>query len=108
MGRPPTDPDKKLIGFTVKLTPLQYNFVERMKPRLDVQFGADVIREVVEGLRTWFGLPAYQVEVLEQDMAARKLNWITYIQELLARRYEAIQHSAKTIDGPPPFAKKSR
>ena len=95
-----------MIGFTVKLTPLQYNFLERQKAKLDVQFGADVGREIVEGLRTWFSLPAYQVEVLEKDMASRKLNWITYVQELLARRYEELHHSAPTVEGPPPFAKK--
>src|SRR5687768_11469521 len=91
MGRPPTDPDKKMLGFTVKLTPQQHSFLEQQKAKMDVQFGADVVREVVEGLRSWFNLPAYQVELLQKDMAARKLNWITYLQELLARRYEALQ-----------------
>ena len=108
MGRPVTDPDKKMIGFTVKLTPHQHHFLDKLKKKLDVQYGADVVREIVEGLRTWFGLPAYQVELLERDMASRNLNWISYIQELLARRYEALQHSAPTVEGPPPFAKKSR
>lgn len=54
MGRPPTDPDKKMIGFTVKLTPQQHMFLERLKEKLDVQYGADVVREIVEGLRTFF------------------------------------------------------
>lgn len=88
MGRPPSDPDKKMMGFTVKLTPHQLAFLDAQKAKLDVQYGADVVREIVEGLRTWFGLPAYQVELLEKDMASRKHTWITYVQELLARRYE--------------------
>jgi hypothetical protein len=91
MGRPPTDPDKKMLGFTVKLTPQQFKFLEEQRAELDVQFGADVVREIVEGLRTWFSLPAYQVHVLQKDMASRKLDWIGYLQELLARRYERIQ-----------------
>lgn len=91
MGRPPTDPDKKMVGFTVKLTPQQLAFLDAQKAKLDVQYGADVVREIVEGLRTWFGLPAYQAEVLQKDMASRKLTWITYVQELLARRYELLQ-----------------
>jgi len=90
MPRPPTDPDKKMLSFTVKLTPQQHAFLDAQKAKLDVQFGADVVREVVEGLRSWFSLPSYQVEVLQKDMASRKLNWISYLQELLARRYEAL------------------
>src|ERR1700722_7567154 len=91
MGRPPTDPDKKMLGFTVKLTPPQHAFLDELKEELNVQFGADVVREMVEGLRTWFGLPGYQVELLEKDMKTRKQNWKTYLQELLARRYEILQ-----------------
>jgi hypothetical protein len=77
----------------VKLTPQQFAFLEEQKERLDVQYGADVVREIVEGLRTGFGLPAYQVELLEKEMASRKQNWITYLQELLARRYEQLKAS---------------
>jgi hypothetical protein len=80
-----------MVGFTVKLTPQQLAFLDAQKEKLDVQYGADVIREIVEGLRTWFALPAYQVELLQKDMASRKHTWITYVQELLARRYELLQ-----------------
>jgi hypothetical protein len=90
MPRPPSDPDKKMLNFTVKVTPLQHAYLDELKDEFDVQYGADVVREIIEGLRTWFSLPAYQVQVLEKDMAARKLNWLSYMQELLARRYEAI------------------
>ncbi len=88
MGRPPTDPDKKLVGFNVRLSPPQLAFLDEQKAKLDVTFAGDVIREMVEGFRTFFGLPAYQVELLRKDMASRKLTLIAYVQELLARRYE--------------------
>lgn len=102
MGRPPTDPDKKMIGFTVKLTPQQHAFLEEQKELLDVSFGADVIREIVEGLRTWFALPAYQAEILQKEMASKKHTWPTYLREVLARRYELLRQS------PPPSPPKSR
>jgi hypothetical protein len=95
MSRPPTDPDKRMMNFTVKVTPQQHAFLDELKGKLDVQFSADVVREVIEGLRTWFGLPAYQVDLLKKDMASRKLNWISYLQELLARRYEKLSRRAK-------------
>lgn len=53
MGRPRTRPDKKLVGFTVKVTQPQYAFLEALKKKLDLQFGADVVREIVEAIRTW-------------------------------------------------------
>ena len=74
MGRPPTDPDKKMMGFTVKLTPQQLQFLDSQKVKLDVQFGADVVRDIVEGLRTWFGLPAYQVELLQKPQGPQCRN----------------------------------
>lgn len=95
MGRPPTDPDKRMLGKTVRLTPQQWQFLDQQKEKLDVPYDADVVREVVEGLRTWFALPDYQFEVLEKEMAARKHNWLSYLKEVLARRYEALQREAE-------------
>ena len=88
-----------MLGFTVKLTPQQHAFLEEQKGKLDVQYSADVVREFVEGLRTWFGLPAYQVELLKKDMATRQHNWSSYLQELLARRYELLKEDAPKTRG---------
>lgn len=95
MGRPPTRPDKKLVGFTVKMTKPQHAFLEALKDELDVQFGADVVREIVEAIRTWHGLPAYMVAELQRDMVSRDLHPLSYAQELLARRYEALSDEAR-------------
>src|SRR5512140_2969052 len=96
MGRPPTDPDKRMVGFTVKLTPAQIAFLDEQKTKLDVQFAGDVIRDLVEAFRTSFSLPAYQVELLKKDRESRKLTWIAYVQELLARRYELLNQEPQS------------
>lgn len=102
MGRPPTDPDKRMVGFTVKLTPLQYAFLEEQKEVLDVSFSADVVRQMVEELRTCYSLPEYQAQVILRDMASKKQTWTTYLRELLARRYEQLQQHPPA---PPPQQK---
>lgn len=99
MGRPKTRADKKMIGFTVKLTKPQVAFIEDSRRALDVQFGADVIRSLVEALRTTFGLPAYQVDLLHRDMAAGQHTWSSYLQELLARRYEVLRDAEQSESG---------
>lgn len=95
MPRPPTDPDKKMLNFSVNMLPDERAYVEELKEALDKAHAGEALRELVRGLKTFFGLPAYQVEVLRKDMASRKHNWMTYIQELLARRYELIQQEGK-------------
>ena len=96
MGRPPTDPDKKLLGFNVRLSPAQLAFLEEQKAKLDVPYAADVVRDLVEAFRTSFSLPAYQVELLKKDRESRKLTWIAYVQELLARRYEHLNQEQQS------------
>jgi hypothetical protein len=95
MPRPPTDPDKKMLNFSVNLLPDERLYVEELKQALDKQHAGEAVRELIKNLKTFFGLPAYQVEVLQKDMASRKHNWVTYLQELLARRYELLQQEPK-------------
>jgi len=78
------------VNFSVKLAQDDMSFLERLKDQLGYAAIADVLRDIVEALRTTFGLPLYQAERLQQDMAARKMNVIQYLQELLARRYEEL------------------
>jgi hypothetical protein len=95
MPRPPTDPDKKMLNFSVNLLPDEREYLEQLKESLDKMHAGEAMREVVKNLKTFFNLPAYQVEVLKKDMASRKHNWMSYLQELLARRYELLQQEAK-------------
>jgi len=53
------------------------------------------MREIVSQLQGWFDLPVYMAERLQQEMAARRLNLIEYVQEVLARRYEALRDESR-------------
>jgi hypothetical protein len=75
----------------IRVAPSVLAYADTLKPQLGVATTADVIREIVGQFQGWFDLPAYQAERLQQDMAARRLNVIEYVQEMLARRYEALR-----------------
>jgi len=90
VGQTSSSSNKNLINFTVKLTPGQLKYLERLAEVLEVSTEASALREVLEQFRSWFRLPAYQREALQKDVAERKLNILRYIQELLARHYEEL------------------
>lgn len=91
MPRTPSTADRKDINFTVKLAPSQVKFLESLKPALRVQSEQGVLREILEQFQSWFRLPPYQSERLEQDKASRQVNLLQYFQELLALRFEELR-----------------
>jgi hypothetical protein len=95
MPRPRMDPEKRMLNFSVNLLPDERAYLEQLKESLDKPHAGEAMREVIKNLKTSFALPAYQVDVLRKDMASGKHNWMTYLQELLARRYEALQQESK-------------
>ena len=103
MPRPITPPDLKDINFSVKLSPEDMKYLDETKTAWGKTAIADVVREAVLAMRTLYSLPAYQAERLRQDMQARNLNLIQYVQELLARRYEEL---AKEPPPAPPKGKR--
>ena len=50
----------------------------------------EAVRRCIEDARTFYGLPAMQVEKLEADMRSRGMDRRDYMKHLLALRYEAI------------------
>ena len=90
MARPVTPPDRKDINFSVKLSPTDMAYLDTLKEELGHVAIADAVRDMVEAFRTTFSLPVYQAERLKQDMAARGLTPLQYLQELLAKRYEEL------------------
>src|SRR3954466_6408777 len=90
MARPVTPPDRKGVNYSVNLLPLDMKFLETFKEELGRTSMADAVRDIVVAFRTTFNLPVYQAERPHQDMKARHLNLIQYVQELLARRYEEL------------------
>ena len=79
----------------IRLAPSVLAYTDRLKPQLGAATTADVIREIVSQLQGWFDLPAYQAERLHQEMVARRLNIIEYVQETLAKRYEALRDDVR-------------
>ncbi len=101
MARPVTPPDRKDINFSVKLSPTDMAYLDTLKEELNHVAIADAVRDIVEAFRTTFNLPVYQSSRLREDMEARGLNSLQYIQELLARRYEELSKE-------PPAAKSAK
>ncbi len=101
MARPVTPPDRKDINFSVKLSPTDMAYLDSLKEDLNHVAIADAVRDLVAAFRTTFSLPVYQAERLAEDMKARDLNMLQYIQELLARRYEELAKE-------PPAAKSAK
>lgn len=90
MPRPITPPERKDINFSVKLSPTDMEYLDVLKEELNYIAIADAVRDMVAAFRTTFSLPVYQADRLKEDMKARGLNPLQYIQELLARRYEEL------------------
>ena len=92
VGRTPLPKDEALQPLNAKVPSEDLYFVQEvLKPALGVSYNAEAVREVLVQLRTCFRLPKYVVDVLEEEMKAKKLNILGYVQELLLRRYEAIR-----------------
>jgi GAF domain-containing protein len=80
-----------LEPFAIRIAPTLLAYADQLKPQLKVSTTADVIREIVSQLQEWFELPRYQAVRLQQEMEARGLHIVEYIQETLAKRYEALR-----------------
>src|SRR5438552_2253757 len=90
----PSSSNKNLINFTLKLAPSQLEYLESLAPALGASSQQSVLREVLEQFQSWFRLPVYQREALQKELAAKKVDILRYIQELLARHFEALAKDA--------------
>ena len=90
-GRLGTEAVDVMEQLGVRLSPSVLAYCDELKPQLGVSRTADVMREIVSQLQSWFDLPGFMTKRLEKDMAAQHLNIIEYVQEMLARRYEALR-----------------
>jgi hypothetical protein len=64
-----------------------------------VDLTAHVVRHL-EGLRTWFGLPAAAVALIEADREALGLGRYEYLLHLLFQRTLALREQPPGFDGP--------
>ena len=56
------------------------------------------VNRMLEGLRSWFGLPAIAPEAAEKDRAALGMGRVEYLQYLVFRRYEATVKNGPGFD----------
>ncbi len=68
---------------------------------------AHVVRHL-EGLRTWFGLPAAAAALLEADREALGMGRYEYLLHLLFQRSLALREQAPGFDGPHPTPGRKR
>jgi hypothetical protein len=78
------------ISFTVKLEPIDHRFLEQVRSERKLSVRGDSVRLLIGAVRSLFSLPGYQASRIREDIAAKGLDVLTYVQELLARRYEAL------------------
>jgi hypothetical protein len=64
------------------------------------------INRMLEGLRSWFGLPAIAAEAADKDRAALGLGRLEYLQYLVFRRYEATVKNGPGFDREGPQAER--
>ncbi len=84
-----------------RFTPEQTAFLKEQAKRLGSTTA--VVREVLDDVRTLYGLPMVIVEALGKDRKALDLSQREYLMHLLARRYERV-----LSDGPGFDVKKSK
>ena len=89
-ARPIPEETEAMEAFAIRVSPMLLAYADQLKAPLKMSTTAEVIREAVDQLAGWFQLPRYQAERLQKEMAARGLHIIEYVQETLARRYEAL------------------
>jgi hypothetical protein len=78
------------VSFTVKLLVDDHAFLRALQLKRRLKALGESVRVLVDAARTLFWLPPYQAARVRRDMDDRGLDVLTYVQELLARRYEAL------------------
>ena len=79
-----------------RFTPEQTAFLKEGAKRLGSTTA--VVREVLDDVRTLYGLPMVLVESLEKDRKALGLSQREYVMHLLARRYEGVLSDGPGFD----------
>ena len=89
--------DLQMRQVNVRVTAEDSEFVQSvLRPQLGLPYNADVVREVISLLRTWFHLPAHVVDALKKDADAQKLHTLGYLHMLLHKRYESLVAGGST------------
>jgi len=76
------------VQITVKLPPKTLSYVRKRAEELGSQ--TEAVREAIDAVYMFFGLPDRQVELLRADAKREGKDEHGYIRELLAKRYEEL------------------
>ena len=76
----------EFIQITVKLPPKTLSFVRKRAEEIGSQ--AEAVREAIEAVHTFFGLPDLMANALREDAKRQGKDDLGYVRELLAKRYQ--------------------
>ena len=95
---PAPTPTEKLMQ-TFRLPRELVTFLKAEAARKDMDLTAYVSRHL-EGLRTWFGLPAAATALLEEDRMALRMGRYEYVLHLLFQRTLELREKGAGFDAP--------
>ena len=92
---------------TIRMPREMVTFLKEEAARGGRDFTAHVVR-YLDGLRTWFGLPAAAIAVLEADREALRMGRYEYLLHLLFLRSLELREKGPGFDGPDAGKRKRR
>jgi len=92
---------------TIRMPRELVTFLKEEATRGGRDFTAHVVR-YLDGLRTWFGLPAAATALLEADREALRMGRYEYLLHLLFQRSLELREKGPGFDGPDAGKRKRR
>jgi hypothetical protein len=92
---------------TIRMPRELVTFLKEEATRGGRDFTAHVVRHL-DGLRTWFGLPAAAIAILEADREALRMGRYEYLLHLLFLRSLELREKGPGFDGPGAGKRKRR
>ncbi len=101
----PTTTEKVMQTFRMERTLV--TFLKSEAARSGIDLTAHVTR-ILDGVRTWFGLPAAATALLEADREALRMRRYEYLLHLLFQRSLELRENGPGFDAPEVEGKKKR
>lgn len=87
---PRTPGERKEVAFSIKMSLEEMAYLDARKKELNYTSTAEVIRELVNSFRHWFGLPLFAAQRLAAEAEALNLSTVAYVREVLAKHAEEL------------------
>ena len=90
--------DRDFIQQSISFKPQHLKWLTERAEQMSASLNA-VVRKLVDDARAYYGLSPTMVESLEKDRLARGLDFRSYIQDLLTRRYRELLRAEFEAEG---------